>query len=788
MGNLLQPKLTDFIPCAPTPKQAAFLLLNCRDAFYGGSAGGGKALCIDTPIPTPDGWTKMGDIRVGDQVLSDTGIPCNVIWISDIHTEDTFRVIFSDGSKIIAGSNHQWVTSTICERSRNCRNAEFRKKRREKRPSRGTGKRPDLVLKNLYKSEPEALPRNGIRTTKEIYETLRVGKRINHAIAVSPSLELEEKELLIDPYVLGAWLGDGTSSSGAISGEDEEVFLNVANAGYHISVYSSKFSRGVIGLQPQLKSIGVFKNKHIPISYLRSSKNQRLSLLQGLMDTDGHCDTRGQCEITLTRKQLAEDVHQLILSLGIKCSINESEAKLNGEYISQRYRMKFITSEKVFRMPRKLIRQKRNGFRGTHENRYIVNIEKIERVPLKCIQVDAPSHCYLAGKTMIPTHNSQALLMAALQYVDIPSYAALLLRDSYTNLTMPGALLDRADEWLSETDAKWDDSAKTWRFPSGATLTFGYLDGPRDHLKYKSAEFQFVGIDEASDLRWKQINYLFSRLRRLKGVEIPIRFRLASNPGGISHDELKSKYINKETRQEDVIFIPAGLDDNPHLDRDEYVKSLNNLDPITRAQLLDGDWNIREGGRMFKSHWFKIAETAPVEVEAAVRYWDLAATEEKKVEDSKGGPAFTSGVKMVRTKDNVCYIVSIVRGRFSPRQVEATVRQCADIDGHNVHIWMEQEPGSGGVNTIDNYTRNVLPGFIFKGDKVGKSKATRAMPLASYAEAGNVYLVNGAWVKDFLDEAEMFPDGKFKDQMDSVSGAFNKLFAEAFTEPKIRIL
>lgn len=364
--------------------------------------------------------------------------------------------------------------------------------------------------------------------------------------------------------------------------------------------------------------------------------------------------------------------------------------------------------------------------------------------------------------------------MAALQYVDVPHYAALLLRDTYTNLSMPGALMDRAEDWLYGSDAKWSDKSSTWWFPNGASLTFGHMAGPRDHLNYKSSEFQFIGVDEASDLRWKQINYMFSRLRRLEGSEVPLRFRLGSNPGGISHDELKTKYIDPETREQGVVFIPAILEDNPYLDKDEYEKGLNKLDPVTRLRLRKGDWSVRETGRMFDRSWFKIVDAAPVDVVKRVRYWDLAAT--KAQEDDERKPARTSGCRMSRTKDNICYIESIVTTMEKPLMVQKLVRQCADMDGKSVEIWMEQEPGSGGVNTIDHYRRNVLPEFFFKPDKVDKSKFTRAQPFSSYAEAGNVCLVNGPWVKDFLDEIEIFPDGKFKDRADSASGAYNSIF------------
>jgi predicted phage terminase large subunit-like protein len=192
---------------------------------------------------------------------------------------------------------------------------------------------------------------------------------------------------------------------------------------------------------------------------------------------------------------------------------------------------------------------------------------------------------------------SDALLMSALQYIDITGYEALILRRSFTDLSLPNAIMDRSKKWLMDTDAKWNEHSKTWTFPSGARLTFGHMDGPNDHYKYQSAEFHFIGIDEVSQFRWNQVTYMFSRLRKPKSCNIPIRFRGASNPGGVCHNELKERYINPKTRT--GIFISAKLEDNPYLDREEYEIALSHLDPITRKQLRDGDWDVSIEGNIF---------------------------------------------------------------------------------------------------------------------------------------------------------------------------------------------
>jgi len=296
---------------------------------------------------------------------------------------------------------------------------------------------------------------------------------------------------------------------------------------------------------------------------------------------------------------------------------------------------------------------------------------------------------------------SDALLMAALQYVDMPNYNALLIRDTYTNLAMPEALMDRADEWLYHTDAKWNAENKQWRFPSGATVGFGYLDGPRDHLKYKGAEFQFIGLDEASDLRWEQALYLFSRLRRTKSRKgqtrnkelrnlVPLRFRAASNPGGISHEKLKTRYIDADKKDHKKIFIPAGLDDNPHLDVESYNEALDQLDPVTREQLKNGNWDIRNKGRLFDRAWFEIVDVPPKETRL-LRYWDLASTEPHK---RNPDPDYTTAVKLSVDAFGIYYVEEVRRFQSTPKKVEKDVLQTAQLDGKEVPIHMEQEPGS----------------------------------------------------------------------------------------------
>ncbi|MCK4302608.1 MAG: phage terminase large subunit, partial [Candidatus Eisenbacteria sp.] len=365
---------------------------------------------------------------------------------------------------------------------------------------------------------------------------------------------------------------------------------------------------------------------------------------------------------------------------------------------------------------------------------------------------------------------SSALLMAALQYVHIPGYAALLLRRTYTDLTLPDSLMSRARGWLQGTGAKWVEREKTWRFPSGATLSFGYLQREGDRYRYQSAAFQFIGFDELTQFPEISYTYLFSRLRRLKGFNVPVRMRSASNPGNIGHEWVRQRFLI-EGKSKGRIFIPARLDDNPYLDRAEYVKSLMELDPITRAQLLDGDWTARQVGGFFPRECFGLLAKAPRRWEAIVRFWDLAASAPKPGKD----PDRTCGYLVSVDKKGIFTIHHVVRMRGVPAAVEAVVAQTATMDGREVPIRMEQEPGASGKSLIDAYRRRVLRGYNFRGIPSVGNKVVRAGPVSSEVDAGNVRMLLAPWTSEVLDALEAFPHGAHDDDADALSGAYNWL-------------
>jgi predicted phage terminase large subunit-like protein len=361
---------------------------------------------------------------------------------------------------------------------------------------------------------------------------------------------------------------------------------------------------------------------------------------------------------------------------------------------------------------------------------------------------------------------SDALLMAALQYVDVPGYAAILFRRTITDLTLEGALIPRSLEWLGNTDAVWNAQKHKWAFPSGATLSFGYLETERDKYRYAGSEYQYIGFDELTQFSESQFRFLFSRLRRKVGVPIPLRMRGASNPGSVGHVWVKQRYIVGGV-EHGRVFIPATLRDNPHIDQGAYRRSLSHLDPITRAHIEEGNWDAEAGGSMFDRSWFPIRAARPADVERRIRYWDLASSTSESAK-------YTAGVRMALTSKEQFAIEHVVRGKWRPGERDEVILQTAHMDGVDTIIYIEQEPGSGGDAQVQYLIRK-LSGYAVERHLPRGDKTTRAAPLASQAEAGNVFLLEGPWNGDFIDEVQAFPDGEYKDQVDACSGAFAQL-------------
>lgn len=426
----------------------------------------GKALACDTPIATTKGWKTQGTLSVGDYVFGMDGKPAKVIALSEVwRNRPCYKITFSDGSKIIADENHEWYVESD--------------KRLHGYPhSRQFGTWGITDTKNIF---------NNFNYEVGSGDKKRV--RNNFAIPVNCPLELPDTQLPIDPYVLGAWLGDGNSHSAQLTVHIDDVpnmkkqlkladhnFKTAKGGGSTITIkidpkdYShcirghnkdlvgrsknggcaecarviarnagrlSRNQNARLDLRPcvvkgssfhsVLSENNLLKNKHIPVAYLRSSFKQRLSLLQGLMDTDGTSDKRGRCEFTTTSNKIKTGFGELLSTLGVKYTVSSCipEITYKGEKVKGKraYSFSFTTYSElpIFRLERKLERLSSffDKVRSTETlRRRIVDVKRVHSVPVRCIQVDNSDHLYLAGLSMIPTHNSELINNVSGFYID----------------------------------------------------------------------------------------------------------------------------------------------------------------------------------------------------------------------------------------------------------------------------------------------------------------------------------------------------------------------------------
>jgi replicative DNA helicase len=313
----------------------------------------GKALALDTPVPTPTGWTTMGELAVGDEVIGADGQPTRVVAATDVlHGRPCYDVEFDDGCVIRADAEHRWLTETDS--------------------------------------------RAEVRTTATIATGL---SRFPHSVRNARPLTLDERDLPLAPYVLGVWLSeDGPSRR--ISASDTEIVMLLEADGWDLM--------GSLPAEP-----GAPETKHIPALYLRAAEPQRRALLAGLLDVAGAVGTGGSPQFVTRNPRLAADVRELLVSLGYRCTISARRVRDANERTTATYTLTFATADVVFRLQRKQIEHKercREGVPAKATSRSIVDVRPVPSVPVRCIQVAALDGLFLAGRSMIPTHNSTLAL------------------------------------------------------------------------------------------------------------------------------------------------------------------------------------------------------------------------------------------------------------------------------------------------------------------------------------------------------------------------------------------
>ena len=519
-----------------------------RTVVFMKSAGVGGPLALDTPIPTPAGWATMGDLRPGDQVIADTGQSCTVTYASPVFIgRACYAITFSDGAVITCDDEHRW---TVIDRF-----PGHRGKRRGQH-------RHSVTL-----------------TTAELVAGYRVRGRWRYAIPLPGALDLPAADLPIPPYVFGYWLANGQASGNQMTCHDDDalemaelltaagmpaiarklagakgqasnlllvrerlpagtcrrghdlalVGTFIDSAGHvccsecrrqHAMHHQYGKARDPVLVAPGfltlISRLGADAKDHIPAVYLRASGAQRLALLQGLMDGDGHAGTNGRCEYSTVSPALARDMLELLHSLNLKPSHylapRRGFAGAAPRQPGDHHRISFVAyaDQPVFRLARKRARQP-NATAGRPlmvKRREIVAIDPVPSVPVRCIAVDAPSHLYLCGRAMIPTHNTEALfnwagyVMAHLQNKDLLLVVPTLeLRDRSFN--------PRLAKMIDETPAlsALVSTAQRARVNRGDLLEYGararlIKAGANSPDSLRADHLPYVILDEVDAFPW----------------------------------------------------------------------------------------------------------------------------------------------------------------------------------------------------------------------------------------------------------------------------------------------
>jgi hypothetical protein len=426
---------------------------------------GGKALALDTPVLTVDrGWTEHGELKTGDRVFDETGAPCSVVAVSPVwEGRPTYEITFSDGEMITADANHEWRVRDL--------------------------KRQATL----------------VQTTAEIADRWLLSDRrgwreVRYSIPMAGPVQYPSALLPITPYVLGVWLGDGNSAdgrvtSGALDHDEMAALLRTEgeipvsherpNGSFMITLgkprpnlcrrehemlphatrpnvtapcrpcttewvrlhdhgeLSSRSAGSNLPLITRLRRAELLDNKHIPAAYFTASIEQRLALLQGLMDTDGTVAQRGRCEFTGTNERLCRDVLDLVRTLGIKARMAGGRASIGGVDKGPKWRVTFHSDLPVFRLTRKLARQTARPVLTRASTRRIVDVRPVTSRPTSCVQVDSPSHLYLVGRSLIPTHNSTVYYLAGPLFNGAFGHHQMIAAFSYTDKQASGNHLRR---------------------------------------------------------------------------------------------------------------------------------------------------------------------------------------------------------------------------------------------------------------------------------------------------------------------------------------------------------
>lgn len=731
----------------------------------------GKLVADDTPVPTPTGWIAHGRLRVGDLVFHPSGRPVRVTVVHE-PAEATLLVHTTDHGTIAVHPRHEW---TVWDRSRSAwRTVETRY----------------LTTQALSSGLPG-----------------RRGHRYRFQLPFRAPLELGDADLPMDPYTLGVWLGDGSTTKAAITHHPDDFYVlpypesaRCVHAGTGIV---TTYYRG--GMRADLRAAGVLGDKHIPAAYLRGSDKQRRALLAGLIDTDGHVAKIGQISFDNANERLVRDVAELIRTLGYRAHVHQptppkrSSSGIQG--IQPMWRVTYTPhDEGPAALPRKAATRL-----GSRRRVAISAITECSPVPGRCITVDSPDGLYLVGEHFTPTHNSQRVSRW------FPLW--MLLRNQDLRIAIASYELGVARRWgraiRNEIQAHPElglrvkaDTAAAHEWELAGHTGGVYCAGVGGALTGRPVDLMIIddpvkGRKEADSEAYREAakEWWQETVSARLGEGTPVVLIMTR----WHEDDLAGWLLTEDRGQWRVVNVPALADHDPNKgESDPLGREPGEWLQSARGRTADG-WAQRRKdfgergftalcqgrpapteGAMLKRSWWGFSETRLAyakpdgtmnahSMDTVIQSWDMT------FKDTDGTDYVVGQVWGRRAAD--VFLLDQVRDRMDfPTTCRAVEAMSAKWPQAALKLIEDKANGPAVIAQL----RRKVPGMVPVNPK--DSKAARVAAVAPFVEAGNVHLPAASetpWVGGFVEEAAAFPNGTHDDQVDAMTQAVARLLLDA---------
>lgn len=716
----------------------------------------------DTPVLTLDGWKRMDEITLGDHVFSPDGRPIPVQGISPLHENvQLYRVTTNDGASIVTDAGHRWWV----------------------RLDRKRDTWTEYTTEQLWARDQGAWVRrssSGKVSVDRLVPTPRAAR-----IPDTLPADLPEADLPIDPYVLGHWLGDGSSHGGTITASPEDqpfIRAEYEKRGFVTTTHANPLQFGVLGLASLLARQGLIRNKRIPPLYLTASIRQRRDLLRGLMDSGGNVSKKGQCFFAQKDPLLTQQVRELLWSLGIRNTLQSSTAKIGDREYGIHHEISFHDHDCCL-LPRKLERCVE-----AHSGRFI-RVEKLDRTGnVLCIQV--PGERFVAGKGLVATLNTKSefgsfklpawfLGKFPKKKVIQSSHTAelavgfgrkvrnLISTDEYQSV-FPGVALSgdskAAGRWATNQGGEYFaigvGGAVTGK---GADLLI--IDDPHSEQEGMAAD---PAIFESA-YEW----YTSGPRQRLQPggaiVIIMTRWSKKDLVGRVLEDAMRHGTIDEW----EIIEFPALLDGDkplwPEFWSQKELLALKNELPLSKWMAQYMQQPTSEEAALVKREWWREWERRdPPPCEFIIQSWDTAFTKNTRSDPSA---CTTWGVFFMEDETGASTTNIILLDAFKERMEFPTLKKRA-IDEYRA--WTPDiciiEAKASGLPLIFEMRQIGIPVQDFTPSR-GNDKISRVNAVTDLFASGRVWAPPTRFAEEVIEEFAEFPNGEHDDLVDSSTQA-----------------